>query len=84
MNFFEVQGYFHLNTLTWFWRQSNYVRRRQNKSWHQLIPLNGWRFDVKMTFPFLDESTLKPQIIGKLAEKVKIVFLPLYNFFQDQ
>ena len=39
-----------------------------------------------MTLTFLDESNLKPQIIGKLAEmeEVKIVFLPLYNFFQDQ
>ena len=40
--------------------------------------------DVTITLTFLDESNLKPQIIGKLAEKVKIVFFPLYNFFQDQ
>ena len=39
-----------------------------------------------MTLKFLDESNLKPQIIGKLAEmeELKIVFFPLYNFFQDQ
>ena len=81
MNFWKLLSFKHVNVIL----TSIKLRCRQNDNYYFDVNfVKLLMFWCQNDVHVLDESNLKPQIIGKLAEKVKIVFLPLYNFFQDQ